>query len=131
LKKNLKYFFAVVLILGCGNREPGGEPEASHTHDSTAVAAANNLPKKPEPSKPIDEMNREERNQYKEELSKSGFYDCCVKPMCNMCLYDDAGQCPCEESLKKGEGVCGECHKGWQKGKGTVKGIDPKSVKRM
>ncbi|MBI4428726.1 MAG: hypothetical protein HY562_06370 [Ignavibacteriales bacterium] len=125
------YLFAAVPILGCGNREPSGAAEASNSHDSTAVAATNNFPKKPEPPKPVDEMNHEERNQYKGELSKSGVYDCCIKPTCNMCLYDEAGQCPCAELLKKGEGVCGECHKGWRKGKGAVKGIDPRAVKRM
>ena len=126
----------VVLLVACGDRETGetgktGGETREMKDDSTSFTTVNNIPKKPEPSKPIDQMNRQERNDYKEELAKTGFYDCCIKPTCNMCLYDEAGQCPCAGLIKKGDGVCGECHKGWHKGKGAVKGIDPKKVRRM
>jgi len=118
------------LILCCAKQEPGPALKAANSQDSALVVTASKPLTKPLPAKPLEEMNRQERDAYKEELKKAGFYDCCIKPACNMCLYE-AGECPCAESVKKGEGVCGECHKGWNKGKGAIKGVDPKNVRRM
>ena len=122
--------FSSALILGCTKQEPDPAPKAANSSDSTLVVTASKPSAKPLPPKPLEEMNRQERDAYKEELNKAGFYDCCVKPACNMCLYE-AEECPCAELVKKGDGVCGECHKGWQKGKGAVQGVDPKTIKRM
>ena len=80
--------------------------------------------------KSVDAMTEEEREDYKEQLHKQGRYECCIKPTCTMCLYD-ATECPCGKSIKTDDPVCGECFRGWQKGKGSIKGINPLQVKRM
>ena len=131
------HLLITVFLAACGDPErdkPPGESSGGNQGvkgDSLSFTTMPSPSKKPEPPKPIDQLNRQERNEYKEELAKSGFYDCCIKPTCNMCLYDEAGQCPCADLIKKGDAVCGECHRGWRKGRGAVKGIDPKTVRRM
>ena len=75
-------------------------------------------------------MNKKEREEYKSALEAAGFYKCCVKPNCTMCMFD-AEECVCSVSVKKDDPVCGECYRGWQKGKGSVEGVKASGVKRM
>ena len=75
-------------------------------------------------------MDKQEREAYIALLQKSGHYVCCINKECNMCLYNDE-DCPCEKSLKNNDPVCGECYRGWQKGKGSIKGIRKEQVRRL
>jgi len=110
--------------------ERAKSPE-SRTGISVDSAYAPETPDTSVPTKPVDEMSRDERDLYKQKRVQGGFYNCCIKPTCNMCLYEEAEECPCATLLKKGDAVCGECYKGWQKGKGALKGVNPKDVRRM
>ena len=58
----------------------------------------------------------------RKELTKSGKYQCCVKPGCDLCLTE-RGVCDCAASMAAGKGACGECLSGWQAGRGSMKGI--------
>jgi hypothetical protein len=60
-------------------------------------------------------------------LTAQGRYTCCVKPSCSLCARVN-GSCNCAANVQAGLGSCGECYAGWKAGRGTVKGIDAKSV---
>ncbi len=85
---------------------------------------------KPSPPLPLDKMTRTQLNEYKELLTREGFYSCCVEPSCRMCLFEFE-ECSCEHNMKKREPVCGECYDKWYNGRGKIKGIQPEEVRKM
>jgi len=139
--KNLKHKAIIFLALLCsvafvecgrGPHERSGKPgsESRTLTDTTAAISDAEHPGIPQPPKPIDDMTKEEREAYKQLLKKSGHYLCCISPSCTMCLYEE-DLCQCEKAVRAGDPVCGECFKGWKKGKGAVEGINPKDVKKL
>lgn len=130
--KLFKYWLLTVLamsLFSCTEKpEQGAAKELSVDSSSTVVEALGAT--KPKPPMVIEDMDKQQREAYKTDLKTQGFYRCCVHPACTMCLYD-MGECFCEVALKKKDPVCGECYRGWQKGKGAVGGVNPKQVKRL
>lgn len=70
----------------------------------------------------------------KTRLMKEGKFRCCIQAPegsavmgCDICLKN-AGSCQCAANLLAGKGVCGQCHGGWQAGKGTIPGIKKDAV---
>lgn len=66
--------------------------------------------------------------EVKDELVRSGKYDCCLKDPCNVCAMEHQS-CDCYEDLKANKAVCNECYGGWQRGDGADKMIKPSNVK--
>ena len=64
----------------------------------------------------------------KMELANAGKYNCCIKKPCDRCLIDHQS-CSCAHDLKEGKAVCSDCYAGWQRGDGTIEGIDSMNVK--
>jgi len=133
--RSIVFIVTVLFFLNSCTREEkddksvkSAKEEATLRLDSTDAPAS---PQKPLAIRPIDEMTKQERESYKDTLAKSGFYDCCIRPNCNMCLYEEEEACPCAKLIRRADAVCGECQKGWLKGKGAIEGIDPKKVRRM
>jgi hypothetical protein len=73
---------------------------------------------------------RAQMDAAKAKLSRSGKYDCCVKPSCDMCARTN-GACECAANVASGKGACGECLEGWQAGLGIVKKVEAKSIKLL
>ena len=61
-------------------------------------------------------------------LAADGEYKCCTIEPCDECALGHQS-CKCAEDLKAGKGVCSQCYGGWQRGDGTLEGVDPKKVK--
>ena len=124
------FIVAVAMNLtGCGQNE---NPSTRRVEDtSVVVQTASISPRRPVPSKPIEQMNRIERTAYVKALADSGFYWCCIDPSCTTCLYEPNETCRCGDLIKSKDPVCGECFRGWKRGKGAVQGIDPSEVRRQ
>src|ERR1051325_1956619 len=75
-------------------------------------------------------LARKKLHAAKRKVAERGAYQCCVKPSCDLCARTH-GTCDCAHNVAKGMGACGECVAGWAAGRGTVKGIERKSVKLM
>ncbi len=82
------------------------------------------------PPKPIETMNRTERQAFVSVLRDSGQYRCCIDPACTTCLYEEDPRCRCGDAVRSKDPVCGECFRGWKKGSGSVAGIDAKDIRR-
>ena len=63
----------------------------------------------------------------KAKLAAEGRYSCCTKPSCDLCARVN-GRCDCARNAAAGKGTCGECYAGWLAGRGSVKGVDLKSL---
>jgi hypothetical protein len=134
------FLVTFLTLIACGEKKQETASETSSPSHSHSVASDTSLlvqqqdsvdeNGKPMPPLPIEEMTREQLAEYKKLLTTKGFYSCCVKPTCRMCLFE-LEECPCEDNLKKGVGVCGECYEGWQVGKGNVTGIKRQNVKKL
>ncbi len=64
----------------------------------------------------------------KKMLAMDGKYNCCMKEPCDECALGHQS-CKCAEDLKAGKGVCSQCYGGWQRGDGSLEGVDAKKVK--
>jgi hypothetical protein len=73
---------------------------------------------------------RRQMDAAKQKLSAQGRYVCCVRPACSLCARVN-GSCACGVNVAKGLGACGECYAGWQSGRGSLKGVDSKTVKLL
>ncbi|HEY4612312.1 MAG TPA: hypothetical protein VII11_04965 [Bacteroidota bacterium] len=134
--------FCLLIFFGCRNKseETAGNPPSSSQpqltqgepadSDHTAHGDSVDAKGKPLPPVPVEDMTREQIASYKKLLAEKGFYSCCIEPNCRMCLFE-LEECPCEHNVKKKEAVCGECYDGWQAGKGNVRGVKQKDVKKM
>jgi hypothetical protein len=73
---------------------------------------------------------REHLNNAKKILVAEGRYNCCITDGgCDMCALEESCPCGIELNEKDGQGVCKECHEGWQNGKGAYPGITLSEVK--
>lgn len=118
-----------LVLIGCGG-EPS--PQTSRRVDSTTVSIRSKpAPGRPVPPKPIDEMTRAERVAFVKVLTDSGAYRCCIDPGCTTCLYEADERCRCAELVRSDDPVCGECFRGWKRGKGSVQGVDAADVRRQ
>lgn len=68
----------------------------------------------------------ERLNGIKRTLVGEGRYACCIRGGCRECALESV--CACGGNLNQNKGVCGECYAGWQAGRGSFEGIDPKTV---
>ncbi len=75
-------------------------------------------------------LARRKLDEAKKKLAAQGRYNCCVRPACDLCART-TGSCACAVHVAKGLGACGECYGGWQAGRGSLKGVDRKSVKLL
>ena len=82
---------------------------------------------KPTKAKADLERSRKKLAEAKKKLASEGRYSCCVKPSCDLCGLTN-GSCNCAANVAAGRGACGECQGGWLAGRGSLKGIDAKSV---
>ena len=82
-----------------------------------------------EPHIPVEEMTKHQRDAYVTKLRAAGRYNCCLESPCTACLYEDE-HCACAAAVKSNDPVCGECYRGWQKGKGSVKGVKKEQIRR-
>ena len=85
---------------------------------------------KPSKAQPDLKQARQKLDAAKKKLAAQGRYNCCVKPSCDLCART-TGSCACAVNVAKGLGACGECYGGWQAGRGSLKGIDRKTVKLL
>lgn len=63
-----------------------------------------------------------------ERSAAEGTYDCCTKEPCLHCARM-TGHCACAEGLRRGEPVCEECAYHWQRGQGSLEGVEPREVR--
>jgi len=61
-------------------------------------------------------------------LTAEGAYRCCIRVACTWCATHTGG-CACHDGLLRGEPVCEECALMWDKGQGSVPGVDPCAVR--
>jgi len=87
-------------------------------------------PQTPTKAKADLERSRKKLDEAKKKLAAQGRYTCCVKPSCDLCART-TGSCNCARNVAAGLGACGECQGGWLAGRGSLKGIDAKSVKLL
>ena len=99
---------------------------------ATALGAHEGGRKNLQPTKAQADLKvaRRQLDVAKKKLAAQGRYNCCVKPACDMCARAH-GSCACSVNVAKGQGACGECYGGWQGGRGSLKGVDRKSVKLL
>jgi hypothetical protein len=88
------------------------------------------VPTKPTKAQPELDRSRKSLSAAKRALAAQGRYTCCTKPACDLCARTSGG-CNCAENVRNGRGSCGECYASWRAGRGTVKGVDPKSVELL
>lgn len=62
-----------------------------------------------------------------DQLTAHGSYHCCIQVPCSHCALM-AGGCRCGPGLQAGEPVCHDCALMWQRGQGSVEGVDPARV---
>ncbi|HMC58543.1 MAG TPA: hypothetical protein VKJ01_05070, partial [Candidatus Solibacter sp.] len=93
------------------------------------LCLAHDRPKDAKPTKAQRDLDRSRAalSAAKRKLAAQGRYGCCMKPSCDLCARVN-GSCNCAQNVKEGKGGCGECYAGWKAGRGSVRGIDPKSV---
>ncbi len=121
--------FAPTVLADCGKEV---DPPGARPSDSVVVLTDMKLEaRRFVPPKPIDEMNRAERVAFVKVLTDSGAYRCCIDPGCTMCLYETDESCRCGDRVRVKDPVCGECFRGWKRGKGSVKGVEPAEVRRQ
>ena len=118
-----------MFLPGCGQDQKPPPSDAAATSSADMTSYRDSI--RPKPPKPIEEMNRAERVAYVRVLADSGFYRCCIDPACTMCLYEADNQCNCGERAKVKDPVCGECYRGWKRGKGSVQGVTPSDIRRQ
>jgi hypothetical protein len=82
---------------------------------------------KPTKAQPDLRLSERQLNKAKKELAAQGRYSCCVRPSCDLCARKN-GSCNCARNVAAGRGACGECYAAWLAGRGSLKGVDPKSV---
>jgi len=110
---------ALLLWIGC---DPRPTP--------TLEDAARDLP----PARSADDLEARRRAVVAElravvdALSAEGVYRCCIRVACSWCATHTGG-CACHDGLLRGEPVCEECALMWDKGQGSVPGVDPCSVR--
>jgi hypothetical protein len=93
------------------------------------LCLAHDRPKNAKPTQAQRDLDRSRAalSAAKRKLAAQGRYACCMKPSCDLCARVN-GSCNCAQNVKAGKGSCGECYAGWKAGRGSVRGIDPKSV---
>ena len=112
----VSFVIALVVLVSC-NSASDQEERQEVAEETVALTVEERL-----------EDVKGELKEIKAELTKEGYYDCCINPACNWCLLNE-GECDCHDNLKAGVEVCPGCGLGWHNGKGVVKGVEASQVK--